>query len=465
MADDPAATTNGGAPKVELDAEGTRLALEEKKAQFRKGIAEARKAAVGAEFPALKTKAPEGKVDVGENVGLVGQLVACELLEDAADLVSNAFPNTGRRRARVLIVNDRALLATDWTYHLFAAQLDHQIAALTGALGQWSHHKTIIDLHERASNDDTVLLIDALREQRKKEQALPEAEADGAEHHAAMNVLGPAALALAPLVIDSVASIVSLFRARYSFTSRAVTIGESPLVAEVAKKLMENRDVTIDGFELLRTGIFHKFLATHRLRSKLAAAVLEAKASHIDPADKQIAAKRAVIGRLETRIAKAIEDSKPDGAIDGLEKRIEKLEQEIEDIEKADLVDRARVATADEVLAAFDAFSTAALDGDTPALAAAALHERLDSSDRSGQGYTHVVFVDLEGAGAEALTKEQAVKSGEIAFIGGAEVSWLILDVAQNKLVAAGAEPLLGSIKYQLNENTLTKLHRCTFER
>ncbi|HEX6712408.1 MAG TPA: hypothetical protein VF066_03445 [Thermoleophilaceae bacterium] len=448
MADD-SAPANGTAPTVQLDDEGKRLALDEKKAQLRKGIAEARKAAVTAALPTVQTKGPEGKVDIGDDTGLVGRLVAYAMLDDAADIVANAIEPKGVN-ARVLLVKSRELLADDWAYELLSAQLRHHSQALTDALGQWPR---IVELEIRGRG---------LPADDEEPEPGPGAEGEVAEEDSSLLAAAPL-LGAVPMVIDSVLSIAALFRTRYSLAGKAMTIGQDPLLAEIAGKLIkQKREVTVEGFEFLRTGVFEQFIAAQRLRAELAGRVLDAKTARLDRADKKIASKRAAIERLEARIDKLIEGGGDANAIDALEQRVAHVEQEIEQIEDTDVRERTRVGIAEEVIAAFDTFSTSALSGDTPPLVAAALRERLDADAKSGEGFTHLVYASVEGAAAESLTQEKILGNGKVAFLGGFEVSWFVLNVAENKLVKAGAQPVLASVRYDLEHNEVTAPHRAS---
>ena len=109
---------------------------------------------------------------------------------------------------------------------------------------------------------------------------------------------------------------------------------------------------------------------------------------------------------------------------------------------------KAHADVADAALARFDDFSTAATTGATPPLVAAALRERLHGNDRA---YTHVLFVGVEGSGAETITKKGLFRrSGQVGFVGGCEVSFLLLDLESGNVAAAGAVPLVGHLHYDL---------------
>jgi hypothetical protein len=120
---------------VPLDEEAKKLKLEQTKAEARKAIAEANKATLAAQLPTADVKPLEGKTEVGEKAGLVADLLAHSLLAPAARTIANGIvaanvPNG----ARVLVVDDRALTAVDWSYLAVSEQVNHQKTALEHAL-------------------------------------------------------------------------------------------------------------------------------------------------------------------------------------------------------------------------------------------------------------------------------------------------------------------------------------------
>src|SRR4051794_12626415 len=122
-----------------LDDEAKALKLAETKAKSRQAIAEAQKATMTAQFPASDLKPIEGKVDVGEKAGMIGELLALSLLKPAVEAIAKGF-GPGHR---VLVVEGRDLLGSDWCYTL----VDQQLKAQTDALNAACNAITVVDGH------------------------------------------------------------------------------------------------------------------------------------------------------------------------------------------------------------------------------------------------------------------------------------------------------------------------------
>jgi hypothetical protein len=117
-------------PEVPLDDEAKKLKLEAIKAEARKSIATAQQATLEAQLPKSDVTAPEGKIEAGENVGMVAQAVAYSALGDVAGKIAGAIP----QKASVLIVDSRGLFATDWQYEMVTGDLADQKTALDNAV-------------------------------------------------------------------------------------------------------------------------------------------------------------------------------------------------------------------------------------------------------------------------------------------------------------------------------------------
>jgi hypothetical protein len=57
----------------------------------------------------------------------------------------------------------------------------------------------------------------------------------------------------------------------------------------------------------------------------------------------------------------------------------------------------------------------------------------------------------VEGSGGETITRQALIaKFSSAVFIGGSEVSYLVMDVSTSNTIAAGSHTLLGHVKYDL---------------
>jgi hypothetical protein len=73
--------------------------------------------------------------------------------------------------------------------------------------------------------------------------------------------------------------------------------------------------------------------------------------------------------------------------------------------------------------------------------------------------YTHVLFIAVEGAGAETHTR-QTVGDTKVAVLGGLELSYLLLQESDNTLVNAGSVPLLAQARYHMDDAKLDPIKR-----
>jgi hypothetical protein len=396
---------------VELDEEAKRLKLEAIKAAARKEIAEAQKATLEAQLPSSDLAPLEGKVDVGPGVGLVAKLVAYELLHDGAATIVTAIGPKLRKPARVLVVEDRSLAGRNWSYAIVRAELDAQ--------------------------------NEALRVAKEAFDAAPKPAPAGKAA-----VAGP--VAAIPALIGAAAGLIGMFRTNYSITGKDFTIGTTPLVAAVTEKLLAvNTEVTIEHFSLLDSQIITEFEEARKARRELDRRSQE-KSKAVHETDRRIADLRTLLKESSAAYPTILAEGKTGSK--ALWDLIESLRKDIADAEKGVAVDRALVTLGETVGARFDTFATAATasskEGSYPPLVAAAIQERLRAEPKR---YTHVLYVAVEGAGGETITRQaNFIKSGVAVFMGGAQVSYLLLSVATNTTTVAGTESLLGQLRYEL---------------
>jgi DNA/RNA endonuclease G (NUC1) len=438
-------TANGQDKQVRLDREAKQLKLEQTKAEARQAIAEAQQATLAAQLPASDTKPLEGSVAVGENVGLVADLVAHALIDDAAKEIVDEIGANLDAKATVLLVENRELAASDWPYWIIRGEisrlrkrLDDQKSALTGAMPA----------------------------------PPPSAPAPQEEF---VPVAG-AALTAGAAAISSVASIVGMFRTDYSVTARAVTIGKTPLLSALSHHLLAaTKAVTVDGFTVIDSQLVGDFAAAAELRLELEGLRSALSDQVLQPAERRIEDRRAELKDAAAAYTKALGGAAPDDAQpsakavteatepqqgapastahEDLVKRVTDLRAELDAAETAAGSPRALVATTDDLLTRFDAFATVVTappaTGGLPPLVAAGLREPIHG-DTPMQ--THVLYVDVESSGGETVTKRSLfAPSGRVAFIGGAVVSYLLWDAKQRRLVAAGTKTLLGRLDYKLS--------------
>jgi hypothetical protein len=427
---------------IQLDEEAKRLKLEQIKTAARKGIAEDQKATLAALLPTSDLKPLEGKVDRGEGVGIVGKLLAYELLQDGASEIVEAIKSKLTGSPNVLVVEDRALVATDWTYSLIRAELQAHEEALLAAIKAFPPSSPTAGVG------------------RPGTERAPETPNE--ESKRTMGFLPPAALVSAiPAVVGAAAGLIGMFRSNYSITGQDFALGATPLVAAVAKKLLGLSplpELSIDQFSLVGDQIIARFQKALKDRLQVERLAQMSKGNTVQPADRQLQDLRTT---LATYI-KVLAESKPETDTTALRRLIEDIRAKIEQVEKAAAADRARVMLAEAVSARFDTFvteiTTAPKDGGYPPLVRAAMRERLHADNSK---HTHVLFLGVDASGGEMITRQAYFeKSGVAVIVGGVQVSYLLLDVGGNKTVSAGSKTLLGHLKYDLKNGQAGSLQR-----
>jgi hypothetical protein len=407
-----------------LDDEARQLKLAEAKAASRKAIAEAEKATLAAQLPTSDLKPIEGKVELGDKVGLIGELLAYGRLLPAAKKIAARFG----KGQRVLIVEDRDLIESDWVCEVVRRQLVHQGAVL-----------------DRARLGVTDALAAGLAEPPIEDSATPEAEIQESV------IAAGAALTTATSLVGAAATLAGMFRSDYSIKRRDVAVTTTPLVAAAADALREQDVlVNVDGFALLAgsstVGAFYDLWTARSELNDLELQLTKMYAAAEEDAKDLREEARKLADAYDGELAKP---SSPPTA-DQLEQRLSTVRQALATTEAALSRPRAAIAFATATGAAFDAFATAvsapAKEGARPPLVLAAMREPLH---RDENRVTHVLYVAVEAPGAETITKHGFFgSSGRVKFLGGMQVSYLVLDVANACISAAGTEPLLAHMDY-----------------
>lgn len=447
MVDESGNSTNSAEPATELDAEAKRLKLEQTKAESRKAIAEAQKGMLAAQLPASEMKPLEGKVDVGTGVGLVGQLLTYRMLDDAATSIATEVKKDGRK---IFVVDSRQLITSDWAYEAVHSQLVVQATALDDAM-------TILAEAPELEGEPGLVEIEVEEGVDAEEAATEAAEELAGARGASMELAFVPALTGAAAIVGAAASLVGMFRTDYSISAKEVAIGATPLVAAVAKRLLGNEGaVCVDGFYTLRnSATINQFWQARAKRNALERRCLTLKAKSVQPSDRLLEDLRAELKETSAAYSKALGEAKAPPNLGSLRNRLRATRRAIRKAENDSAVTRSRVAVAEVSVAQFDAFSTAvsttAKEGEYPPLVAAAIREGLHND-----AYTHVLFVGIEGSAAETITRKSFFRrSGQVGYMGGAEVSYLLLDLKSNALVAAGNKTLLSHLNYDLDTSSV----------
>jgi hypothetical protein len=250
-----------------------------------------------------------------------------------------------------------------------------------------------------------------------------------------------------------------MFRSDYSFTSRDVTIGTTPLVAAVTGELLkEGKKVVNRDFELV-TGsrLLSRFWDAWRKRAELERRKTLVSARLLAPADQRIESLRAQWTAAQASLDKLL--ATKDGASpEALEEEIARLRTAVNAEQDAVANIRGPVTAAESAIARFNEFATAVTttaDGAAyPPLVAAAIQERLRRGDAR---ITHVLYVGLEADGGEAIRRRNIFLGPRLAYLGGVQLSHLLLDVNKRLTTAGGTQSLLGRVRYELFDDSLSQ--------
>jgi hypothetical protein len=458
-----AATTTPPSPggqaieeKVPLDDEAKALKLAESKAASRKAIAqhekdvaEAQKAELAAKLPSAEAVKPlEGKVELGEKTGLVADLLAHSLVGDAAAAIAAQVKEKLSSDSIVLVVEDRALAKIDWPYEAIRGQTEQHKSALAEAIALFGVTQPPEGVEREAEEE---------REAAPKRALLPAAALPVAR-----------LISVAPAAVNALASVVGMFRSDYAITNRDVTIGTTPLIAAIAGELAVNGKVAVSGFELVEgSAVAADFWDAWGSRARLERLKLRAANERVAPVEEALKAHRELLKSAASALDKALAaaDSTAD-VLKRLRDRITELHEEITRLEESIAQDRADVAVAETVLTRFEEFASAVVttaEGAAyPPLVAAAIQERLRARENA---ITHVLYVGLEGAGGETIRRRNLFLGPRLTFVGGVQVSHLLLDVDARTTVAAGTQSLLGQIRYKLVEGNVSSRVATTLSR
>ncbi|MBP6997159.1 MAG: hypothetical protein KBB39_13555 [Phycicoccus sp.] len=375
------------------------------------------------ELPAAESKPLSGATTVAEGAGYPAELVALSQLNDATSSITTAL--TRVKATHVLIVEDRALLDSEAAY----LSVTQQVTDMANTL------KAVVDIIPPAANDANVRT----------------------------NLIPPGVVAgligAIPKLVGGAADIVGMFRTNYTMSSRTMTPEGTPLVAQVARHLLNGDGritVSIDGFASVPaaedSGLLRQWNAVVTQRRTLETNCLDLRA--------RVAATTATVdtllGNREAAYALQLKALEAGKSPDALEDEVRRLDGDIATARSTSALATAVLVVADAALAAAGALETALFTapagGRSPIMSALA-RESLHGKNAP----SHVLFVSLDSVGAEvAAPASQLGKSDDVSYLGGLQVSYLVYEVTKAAVVAAGVERRLASARLNLKDGTLS---------
>jgi hypothetical protein len=451
-----ATTTNGAAPQtsaepeIELDDEAKALQLEANKAESRKKIAEAEKAsakahkgAVQAALPSVDTEPLKGDIEVGTGVGLISDRVAYSLIEDAAARAAAVvMKKLEGQDPRVLVVEDRDLVSSDWAYELVRAQLEASATALEEA-------KTAL-----GGGRQTIVIEEEERESRVEPSAELARDAEVMTFDIDRTALAAAVvspvMAAGKALVGASADIAAFFRSDYALSTKAVDIKTTPLTAAICEHVSGAFPIEVDRFLRLNdTGILETFRSAVTCRMEVNQLSASLKAQVVNPGKRRVKTLREELAET----SKSFNAEKDDAQRKVLEAKVSKLKKDIRRKENENGPAAGAASTADSLVTGFDQLieklTKAPEGGGLPPLASAAIRERLHTGEHP---YTHVLYASVESPGGEAIKRKSVWPWWNVmTFMGGAQVSYLLVKLGDNAVKAAGTESVLGTVKLKLS--------------
>lgn len=423
-----AAEHDSAAARRQRDAEADKAT-----AVANKDAAAARQAQISALVPDL-SKIKESSLEVTGDVALWGTMLAYRALDSATTTLVKELPGDWRNPPseprRLLVTSDSMLVNSDSLYQDVSTGLD-QLIGLAG---------TVLGTKERA-----------------EEEAL------------ATDVVGALAAA--------VPSVLSLFSAQRTVTTKAITVSDQAAAAAAAGAILEackgNISVVHDDFRLVpKTGIYRRSKDLSEKRGKLlvAKAKLTAEKSRADWALEE---NKTSIAELKQKLKDATDDASK--AL--LEKKIKETEEKQPGLIEVSDYAAARLSMRETALGAIDTFTTAlttvAAGSQRSPLAAAALRELLHQTPRGADGrapenlaedmspFSHVLLVRAEaGSSQQVVSKRPLWWRDRFSTAATVTVTYMLIQTGDSSIVAAGAQVGTATAHGQIGSDIQVSLER-----
>ena len=455
-----ASDSNTAAPAVNSDAEAKGLQAEAEKAKYLETIAKSQQGAAEAKAASLKsllpsvTGAPKGEVTLGDKAGAFGPWRAHEMIDavakEIAAKVKDALPEEA---ARVLVVNDRALLESDWTarqVHGTLDRLNRRIAALkTVVVAGKETLRRGVDEYTQAEARQGATTADQSAQRR------------GAGATVSAGAPAGALPAGVPGALGAAVDLLGLIRTDYTVTASTVTPGPAELITLTAAHLAAKEvSVEADVFATVGTSpSLRKFTGLLDARDAVVE-TLSGLTQTLAPVEAELAAIAGRIAIVEPQWAQAVADGKEDAAVQALRQAVDTISWQASRREAVAGPARVLVTYAQQVVADVDAAAAALVQapaGGQAPLFTAAQRERLETGDNVEARITHVLYVSLDAVAADTVTRRSILgASGIVRFLTATNASWLLLDTATGTVAGGSQESNADIMTFSLETGDAT---------
>jgi hypothetical protein len=418
------------------------------------------------------TDAPKGEVTLGPNAGAFGPWRAHQVIDGTAKQIAAAARESlaATDEPRVLVVNDRSLLADDWMAHQVRdalTRLSERLERLVRDVDEGLHQLTNAIRHYKEKEDEYEW---EMRSRTAARGAVPRAAGPQA---AGPQAVGPQAAGPTPApaatpagALAAAVDLLGLLRTDYTITATAVSATPSELATLTAAHLAappapadeaeaEDKGVAVeaDAFSTMRSSPSTKsFAAVLQVRDH---AVLEVWRLQDDLAwvEAELTSIKARVALFEQNWAKAMGEGKDQSITEPLRSALDQLSEQASRRERAAGPARTLVAHAQQVVADVDAAVTAFLvapEGGQAPLLTTVRRERLDATVTT-EKITHVLYVQLDGVAADAVTRRSILgTSGYIRFLSAGNASWLLLEASSGTIAGGGQVSLADVMTFGL---------------
>jgi hypothetical protein len=358
------------------------------------------------------------------------------MIDELAQQIATVVKETLKEESRVLVVNDRSLLESDWTArHVRDTlyRLSQRIDALQTQVegGKETLRRGVDDYLQAEVRQGGA----AAAEQSGRRGAAP-APTGGAPTGAI-----PAGV---PGALGAAVDLLGLIRTDYAVTASTVTPGPAELVTLTAAHLaVDGVSVEADVFSTMRTSpSMEKLTELLRARDEVVEALC-GLAQALAPVEAELTAITGRITALEPQWAQAAAEAKEGATVQALERAVDTLARQAQSREQVAGPARTLVAYAQQVVADVDAAVTGLMQapagGQAPVFTAARC-ERLDVRHGVQDAITHVLYVSLDAVAADMVTRRSIIgASGILRFLTATNASWLLLDTSTGT-VAKGSQ-------------------------